>query len=72
MPYIQIHKKTLVVILIVIAALVALHVYVAAHAIIQYQTCTQLEAAGHSNIPAGNAFYRAELDRDHNKIACQT
>lgn len=71
-PGIRITKTGLILVGIVIVVLLVL-VYLGRRAAgeIQYDSCTQLEAAGHSNIKKGDPLYQARFDRDKNDVACQ-
>lgn len=62
--------KTLIAV-IIFTVIVGFTLYTHVHAVKQFQSCTQAEAAGYHDIPSTSPVYQARLDRNHNKIACE-
>lgn len=71
-PGVRITRTGLALVGIIIVVLLIL-VYLGHRAAgeIQYNSCTQLEAAGHSNIKKGDPLYEARFDRNSNDVACE-
>lgn len=39
--------------------------------IVVYHNCSQLEQAGHFNIPKSSSYYEPQLDADKDGVACE-
>lgn len=78
MDYFQISKHGVYKLAFLLAGvLLAILILVAAAGAVRsrpdyYTNCSDAKAHHDANIPKSSIYYRPELDRDHNGIACQT
>lgn len=66
--------KTLLIVSLIVLGVI---IYFTAHVVANsrpgfYENCADAAAHHDTNIPSSSRFYRIQLDRDKNGIACQT